>query len=71
MKRITDSITDYRISSKGCLKNKIKTYVGRVQWYQDGRYLYSDSCGIYRLTASDAHHDAELIVADRLNDLYN
>jgi len=71
MKTLTDGITDYRISSKSYIKGKIKTFVGRVRWYQDGRYLWSDGCGVHRLTVKDARYDAELVAADRLNDLHS
>ena len=71
MLSLTDGITDYRISSKSYNTRGGKTFVGRVRWYQDGRYLWSDGCGVHRLTPEDAQHDAQLVAADRLNDLHS
>ncbi len=67
---LSDNKTIFRISSKQykTFKNTV-TYVGRVRWYSNGRYIFSDSTGIHRLTPEDAQHDAQIIAADRMNDL--
>jgi len=35
-----------------------ETFIGRVKVYENGKYLYSHSCGINRITREDALEDA-------------
>jgi len=40
----------------------LTTYVGRVAVYDGGRYMYSHSTGVHRLTKEDAVEDAKNLV---------
>lgn len=44
--------------------NKV-TYVGRIHYYEDGRFLFSESCGIHRTTKEDALNDCAWLYNDR------
>lgn len=67
MATLSDDKTIYRISSKSYTKyNNLKTFVGCVRWYEDGRFLWSESTGIHCLTAMDARDDALNLVNYRL-----
>ena len=59
--------TKYRVTSKSYETRGIKTYVGRVRYYEKDQYLWSESTGIHRPTAIDAQTDAFKLAFDRLN----
>ena len=67
MKTLSDNKNIYRISSRAYTKyDGLKTFVGRVRWYENSRYLWSESTGVHRLTAQDAQDDALGLVNYRL-----
>ena len=59
--------TKFRVSSKSHESRGIKTFVGRVRFYENGRFSFSESSGIHRLTAIDAKLDAYKIAEERLD----
>ena len=60
--------TKFRVSSRSYTKyNNLKTYVGRVRFYENDRFLFSESTGIHRLTPTDAKLDAYKIAEDRMD----
>ncbi len=68
MKTLSDGKKIYRISSRAYTKyNGLKTFVGRVRWYENGRSLWSESTGMHRLCAQDAQADAKNLVDYRLS----
>ena len=58
--------TKFRVSSRSYQMYKIKTYVGRVRYYESGKYLFSESSSIHRTTALDAKLDAYKLAESRL-----
>ena len=58
--------TKFRVSSKSYRSFGIKTFVGRVRFYENDQYLFSESTGIHRLNTVDAKLDAYKIAEDRL-----
>ena len=46
-------------TGRKCQLHKKITYVGRIKYYDDGQYLFSESTGIHRLNPIDAKNDAE------------
>ena len=72
----------YRVSSRSYIYMGKKTFVGRVHYYEPWddnekhdaiykRVLFSESTGIHRLYAFDAHRDAHKIATDRLQDSFS
>ena len=60
--------TKFRVSSKSYNMFGKKTYVGRVRYYENGKYLFSEGSGIHRLTAIDAKMDAYKLAENRLDE---
>lgn len=58
--------TTYRISSRSTIQAGVKTFVGRVRYYSDGKFIFTESAGVHRLTACDAQVDAYRLMYDRL-----
>lgn len=42
------------------------TFVGQVEWWDAGQYLFTESCGINRVLESDALLDAHKLYEDRM-----
>ena len=59
--------TKFRVSSRSYESFGIKTFVGRVRFYENDKYLFSESTGIHRLNAIDAKLDAYKIAENRLD----
>ncbi len=77
-KEVTMKTAHYRISSGSSYSMGVKTYIGRIHYYEpftDGRKhnteykraLYSESTGLSRTNPADAQHDAYLIGRERTN----
>ncbi len=58
--------TIYRTSSRSYQWKGLKSYVGRIHWYDKKRFMFSESTSIHRLEPIDALIDAERIALDRL-----
>ncbi len=58
--------TKYRVSSRSYIQRGIKTYVGRVRFYEKDQFLFSESTGIHRTNPEDAQADATKIAMERL-----
>ena len=57
----------YYTTAEKCIAYSKTTYVGRVKWYDDDMYLYSESTGIHAITPDDAKLDAKRLAEDRLS----
>jgi len=59
--------TTYRIASKSCTNRGCKTFVGRARYYENKRFIFSESTGIHRLNPIDAQVDAYRVAMERLH----
>ena len=59
--------TKFKVSSRSYESRGIKTFVGRVRFYENGRFVFSESTKIHRLNAIDAKLDAYKIAEERLD----
>ena len=61
--------TKFRVSSRRYTdpKTQICTYIGRVRFYENDTFLFSESAGIHRLNPIDAKLDAYKIAEERLD----
>lgn len=62
--------TKFRVSSRRYTnpKTQMCSYVGRVRYYEDDAFLWSESTDIHRLTPIDAKLDAYRIAEERLSE---
>ena len=59
--------TTYRIASRSYESRGVKTFVGRARYYEKDRFLFSESTGVHRLTATDAQVDAFRLAMERMH----
>ena len=65
--KINNNTYCYKVSTNLVFSdNGPEYYIGRVKWYHNNKYLYSESTGITRTFQKDAVDDATWLARDRM-----